>query len=262
MRGQQLRRLQKLAYNEFKVTRQITTGNGETYLAAGERPPAQFVREELGYGSDQRPCSDCYKPCTLDYTLNSLREINVANIRERDRNRDADDPGDDINERVREQYGVKRPQPKQQELTPELEAARKQIEKKHRGKKKQQRRSAADDAKRVRDHLRRAGIRMAGGKFIDERPRTWVPSDPNEFGRGGILRRKKKTGEVIKTIDVRARRLIRQHRRFARIRNRLETQAPHLNAAQLDEMTKAEIASQDAEKQRRRAEREAVRAAG
>jgi hypothetical protein len=42
------KRLADVAFEEYKVTRQISTGNGDLYCAQW-RTPGWFIREELGY---------------------------------------------------------------------------------------------------------------------------------------------------------------------------------------------------------------------
>jgi len=174
-------RLSEAAYLEFKVTKQISTGNGETYLAQSERPPGGFVMVELGEGINERPCSDCHRPCTLGYTLGNLEEINRRNIRDGQ----VQDP-DRFSDRQRERYNVPKPQP-------QLTAAEKADRKRHK-----HRRSPADDARAVRAALRRSGIRVIGGQYVDERPRTWMPTDPNGENRRRELREARAKAKAVK----------------------------------------------------------------
>jgi hypothetical protein len=202
--------LARLAYREYKVTRQVSTGNGESFLAAGARPPAGFVMGELGFGVHERPCTDCHKPCTLDYTLNNLREINRANLRELNKRDPLSVPDriSSVDGDVREQFKLP--------LPADSVGAR---EHSHSHRHKHGKLSAADARRHLRAQARRAGIRVVRGEYVDERERTWLPDDPNRLGRGGVLRRKitDADGKVIavKRIDLRAKKLIKQHRASA-----------------------------------------------
>lgn len=164
MRGNELRELRKQAWLEFKVTKQVSTGNGETYLAQSERPTGQFVMGELGYGAAERPCSDCFKPCTLDYTIENLDEINARNLR----HLDAKDPLS-VPERITSVDGDLR---KHFGLGPApVTNAAGEIVRKPSGKKM----SAKEAQKALRAQLRRGGMRVVRGEY--------VPVEPNRLGR-------------------------------------------------------------------------------
>jgi hypothetical protein len=70
--GEQHRELIRLAFEEFKVTRQLNTGNGEAYLAQWGIPD-WFVRSELGYGTGEGP--------SLEVTLRTLDRTNATRRR-------------------------------------------------------------------------------------------------------------------------------------------------------------------------------------
>lgn len=197
-----MRALNDLAYFEFNVAHQFTGGE----LAVEAKPPHGFVMYELGYGIDQRPCSDCHRPCTLDFTLHNLREINRGHIREGQKQ-----DVERFSDRQRAQYGVERP-------TQQQESG-----KRRNGKRKHERRDFGRDQRALRDTLRRAGIRVVKGQYVDER-RDWVPNNPNRFGRGGIQRRDiiGAGGKVVgvKVIDIRAKKIIREHRKRAKAAQR------------------------------------------
>ena len=61
--------LVRVAYLEFKITKQISTGCGDAFLAQGSRAPAGFVREELGFGIGAGP--------SLMETLSCLETANA-----------------------------------------------------------------------------------------------------------------------------------------------------------------------------------------
>jgi len=63
------RRLIRAAYLEYKITKQVSTGCGEAFLAQGPRAPGGFIREELGFGAGEGP--------SLELTLNHLDTINA-----------------------------------------------------------------------------------------------------------------------------------------------------------------------------------------
>jgi hypothetical protein len=62
----------EVAWFEYKVTRQVSTGNGEMYLAQW-RVPGVFVAKELGYGGGQGP--------SLEENLRRLPATNRRNRR-------------------------------------------------------------------------------------------------------------------------------------------------------------------------------------
>ena len=66
--------LVRAAYLEFKVTRQISTGNADAYLAQPEHPPGWFFRDELGYGPGQAP--------SLEQTQRTLKRDNERRKRQ------------------------------------------------------------------------------------------------------------------------------------------------------------------------------------
>lgn len=164
------------AWLEFRVTRQISTGNGESYLAQEKRPTPQFVMGELGYGANERPCGDCHKACTLDYTLNNLDSINRTNLRDLDQRDPLSVPDriTSVDGDLRQRFGLKG--------APVVDAYGNAIpepSRKSSGKKM----SAKEAQKALRAQLRRTGIRVVKGAFVDERPRTLVPMNPNGLGR-------------------------------------------------------------------------------
>jgi hypothetical protein len=175
------RALASLAYGEFKVTRQIATGNGEMFLAATAHPPGSFVQVELGFGINERPCSDCHRPCTLDYTLQNLDEINGYNLLALNNQDPLGVPEriSSVRGSVRKHFKLPEPPAATGELTAPPRLA------KHR--------MSAKAAKRaLRAQARRAGIRVVKGQYVDDRERTWVPRDPNALGR-----RKSRTQQLI-----------------------------------------------------------------
>lgn len=173
----QRNKLARLAYREFKITRQVSTGNGETFLAAGERPPGGFIMAELGFGIHERPCTDCQKPCTLDYTLANLKEINRNNLRELHKLDPFSVPDriSSIAGSVHEHFRIPLPaatggNPHHQQHIHHVHAHRKKV--------------SAGDARRIlRAQAARAGVRVVRGQYVDERPKSWVPKDPNRLGR-------------------------------------------------------------------------------
>ena len=58
-----------LAWLEYRVTRQISTGNGERYLASDPNPNDYFTDIECGYGSGQGP--------NLEANLHTLGRVNA-----------------------------------------------------------------------------------------------------------------------------------------------------------------------------------------
>jgi hypothetical protein len=59
--------LYRVAYGEYRITRQFSTGNGNAYVAVW-KVPRWFWSEELGYGAGEGP--------TLEETLRTLRRTN------------------------------------------------------------------------------------------------------------------------------------------------------------------------------------------
>ena len=49
-----MRRLAKMAWDEYRITRQFSTGNGEPWCYE-PNPPGWFVKFELGFGLGQGP---------------------------------------------------------------------------------------------------------------------------------------------------------------------------------------------------------------
>jgi hypothetical protein len=76
------RTLVRRAWREFKVTRQVSTGNGEKYLAQW-RIPKRFVLEELGYGGHGPSIEETQR--TLERTNAERRKVFDAAERERER---------------------------------------------------------------------------------------------------------------------------------------------------------------------------------
>jgi hypothetical protein len=126
------------AWLEFKIARQVSTGSGAAFLEADAFPSRQFVEVELGYGMGQRPCTDCQKPCTLDYTLSNLEELNQRNR---------------ITYSQREGESI--------ETTASVE---------------RRRQSAAKARRQLRSQLRRGGVVVHGGEYSP--PTSWIPSNP------------------------------------------------------------------------------------
>jgi hypothetical protein len=172
-------KLARLAYREFKITRQISTGNGETFLAAGARAPGGFIMAELGFGLHERPCTDCHKPCTLDYTLANLDEINRNNLRDLNK-RDplaVPDRISSIPGSVREHFRLS-PPPAATVANPHHQQHQ------HHEHSHRKRKLSAGEARRIlRAQAARAGVRVVRGQYVDERPKQWVPQDPNRLGR-------------------------------------------------------------------------------
>jgi hypothetical protein len=54
MRARRSERI-KAHWEEYRVTRQVRTGNGDRYLAQWGRAPSWFVLNELGYGWGEGP---------------------------------------------------------------------------------------------------------------------------------------------------------------------------------------------------------------
>jgi len=164
MRASEQRELNKLAYGEYKVTRQISTGNGDAFLAQSEDPPPSFIKGELGYGINERPCTDCHKPCTLDFTLANLDEINSAHLRHLNQK----DPLS-VPDRITSVGGDVRKHFKLGEA-PTVNAYGDIVKPKKRNK------MTAKEARRtLRAQARRGGLLVVKGQ--------WVPSNPNGAGR-------------------------------------------------------------------------------
>lgn len=71
--------LLEAAFLEFRVARQVSTGNGESYLARWY-PDASF-QYEIGRNGDDDQCGPGCR-CSIDLQARHVRETNVARVRE------------------------------------------------------------------------------------------------------------------------------------------------------------------------------------